>query len=216
MISLHLDIHSLLQHYGYVGVFVILGLEVVGIPFPAETTLTLTGIAWTAGTLSIVPLVIMAALGNIVGSTIAYGIGKYLGRAVILRYGRYVGITDRRLSRVEEQFRKYQWGILVVGKFIAGIRVLIPYLAGLNAMPFIRFTIVNSISAVVWVVTFVLLGNYIGKLWDNVHPFIMQYLGLTIIIAAVLLGLYIWWKVHERKKRIRRESEASDDASHYV
>jgi len=208
---MHLDIHSLLQHYGYIGVFVILACEVVGIPFPAETTLTLTGIAWTAGTLSLVPLVIMAALGNIVGSSIAYAIGKYLGRAVILRFGRYIGITEARLNRAEEQFHKYQWSILVVGKFIAGIRVLIPYLAGLNAMPFIRFTIVNGISAVVWVLTFVLLGNYIGQFWSRYHLFITHYLGIAIGVVVVLLCLYIWMKMVERRKRRRREAENVHD-----
>ncbi|MCL6453109.1 MAG: DedA family protein [Alicyclobacillus sp.] len=208
---MHLDVGTLIQHYGYVGVFLILACEVVGIPFPAETTLTLTGIAWTAGTFRLVPLVLMAALGNIVGSTVAYFIGKYLGRTVILRYGRYVGITEPRLNHAEVLFQKYQWAILVVGKFIAGVRVLIPYLAGLNAMPFIRFTIVNSVSAILWVLTFVLLGSTIGALWRQYHALILHDLWYAIAIAVVLVALYVWRKIQVHRRK--RQETRSDDTT---
>ncbi|WP_054967736.1 DedA family protein [Alicyclobacillus ferrooxydans] len=204
---MNLDIHFWLQHYGYIGVFFILMSEVIGIPFPAETTLTLTGIAWSAGQLSLLPLVIMASLGNIVGSTIGYLVGKYLGRLVILRVGRFVGITEKRLDAAEVQFGKYQYGILVVGKFIAGIRVLIPYLAGINEMPFVRFTVINSISAVLWVFTFIVLGKYIGQLWKKFHPIILHYLTPSIIILCILVGLYVWWRVYRHRREKLKDSE---------
>jgi membrane protein DedA with SNARE-associated domain len=212
--EMNLDVHFWLAHYGYIGVFFILMSEVIGIPFPAETTLTLTGIAWSAGQLSLVPLVVMAALGNIVGSTIAYFVGKYLGRLVILRVGKYVGITEKRLDKAEMQFRKYQSGIIFVGKFIAGIRVLIPYLAGINETPFIRFTLYNAIAAVIWVVTFVLLGSYIGVLWKQYHGLVLHYMVPSIIILVVLVGLYVWWKVRShRRKKLEDRAEGSDNHS---
>lgn len=210
---MNLDVHFWLAHYGYIGVFVILMSEVIGIPFPAETTLTLTGIAWSAGQLSLVPLVIMASLGNIVGSTIAYFVGKYLGRLVILRFGKYVGITEKRLDRAEVQFRKYQSGVILVGKFIAGIRVLIPYLAGINETPFIRFTLYNSISAILWVLTFVVLGKYIGQLWKHYHTLVFHYLTPSIIILVVVLGLYVWWKIYRRRREKLRDEEETEGSS---
>lgn len=206
---MHININFWISHYGYIGVFIILMLEVVGIPFPAETTLTLSGIAWSTGKLSLIPLVIMAALGNIVGSTIAYFIGKYLGRYIILRFGRFVGITEKRLDRAEAQFRKYQSGVIFVGKFIAGIRVLIPYLAGINETRFVRFTLFNSLAAVIWVATFVTLGDYIGKLWKNYHKVFFHYLTPSIIVLCVLIGLYIWWKVFEHRREKRRDEKES-------
>ncbi len=207
---MNLDVHFWLAHYGYIGVFFILMSEVIGIPFPAETTLTLTGIAWSAGQLSLLPLVVMASLGNIVGSTIGYFVGKYLGRLVILRVGKYVGITERRLNKAEVQFRKYQSGVIFVGKFIAGIRVLIPYLAGINETPFIRFSLYNSIAAVLWVLSFVLLGKYIGELWGKYHALIFHYMTPSIIVLVILIGLYVWWKVYSH----RREKLADKGDNH--
>ena len=96
---MHLHIQALLHHYGYLGVFFILLMEMIGIPFPAETTLTISGFEWTQGVFRLVPLLLAASIGNIFGSTIAYGIGRFLGRPVIVRFGKYIGITNERLDR---------------------------------------------------------------------------------------------------------------------
>ena len=125
---MHIHIHQMLQHYGYFGVFFILLLEMVGIPFPAETTLTISGFEWSNGAFKLIPLLLAAGLGNIVGSMIAFWIGRLLGRPVIVRYGKYVGITNERLDKANDMFHRHQSWIVIIGKFIAGIRVLIPYL----------------------------------------------------------------------------------------
>lgn len=44
-----MDFQNWISHYGYVGVFVILMLEMIGIPIPVPI-LTLSGIAWANGT----------------------------------------------------------------------------------------------------------------------------------------------------------------------
>lgn len=131
---MHLNLHLILHHYGYVGVFFVLMMEMVGIPFPAETTLTISGFEWSSGVFRLFPLLLAAGIGNIVGSTIAFWLGRLLGRPVIVRFGKYVGINNERLDKANRLFHKHQSWIVIIGKFIAGIRVLIPYLAGINKM----------------------------------------------------------------------------------
>lgn len=80
-----MHIQLLIHHYGYFGVFFILLLEMIDIPFPAETTLTLSGIEWTQGAFHLIPLLIAATVGNASGSVVAYWIGRLLGRPVIVR-----------------------------------------------------------------------------------------------------------------------------------
>lgn len=105
---MHIHIQALLHHYGYLGVFFILLLEMIGIPFPAETTLTISGFEWTQGVFRLVPLLVAASGGNIFGSTIAYGIGRFLGRPVIVRFGKYIGITNERLDKANVTFNRFQ------------------------------------------------------------------------------------------------------------
>lgn len=75
---MHFSLETWIHQFGYVGVFVILFFEMVGIPFPAETTLTLSGIEWMRGGFSLIPLLLAAGLGNIAGSTVAYAIGRFV------------------------------------------------------------------------------------------------------------------------------------------
>lgn len=206
---MHFNIQLLLHHYGYVGVFFILLLEMVGIPFPTETTLTISGFEWTQGVFKLVPLLLSAAIGNIVGSTIAYGIGRILGRPVIVRFGRYIGITNERLDKANVTFAKYQGTIVLFGKFIAGIRVLIPYLAGINKMPFVVFTIYNAVSALVWAGLFIIVGRYIGVEWSRYHQVLHQYMLPAVVIVVVLIGLYIAIKIRH-KRMAKRLSQVSD------
>lgn len=161
----------------------------MGISFPAETTLTISGIEWTQHVFRFVPLLLAASIGNILGSTIAYGIGRFLGRPVIIRFGKYIGINNKHLDKANEIFRKYQSPVVLFGKFIAGIRVLIPYLAGINKMSFAVFSVYNTISAIVWASVFIILGKYIGLEWSRYHQVLRQYLLPAIIVFLVLMGI---------------------------
>lgn len=194
-----LYVQNLIHHYGYIGVFFILFMEMVGLPFPAETTLTISGIEWTQGVFRLVPLLLAASIGNVLGSTVAYGIGRFLGRPVIVRFGRYVGINNERMDRANEMFYKYQNPVVLFGKFIAGIRVLIPYLAGINNMPFLVFFIYNAVSAVVWAGVFIVVGKYIGIEWSRYHEVLHQYMMPGIVLLLVLAGVYFGVKMRRKQ-----------------
>lgn len=197
---MHIHVQQLIAHYGYVGVFFILLVEMVGIPFPAETTLTISGFEWTKGVFSLVPLLLSAVAGNVIGSTIAYGIGYFLGRPVIVRFGRIIGITEARLDVADEKFSKWRGSIVLFGKFIAGIRVLIPYLAGINRMPFVLFSIYNAVSAIAWAAFFIIVGRYVEVAWSHYHKVMHQYLVPTIVVVVVLAAVYVGMKIRKRRK----------------
>ena len=196
---MHINIHQMLQHYGYFGVFFILLFEMVGIPFPAETTLTISGFEWAGGVFRLVPLILAAGLGNIIGSTLAYWIGRGFGRSVIVRFGKYVGITHERLGKAEHLFHRHQSLIVLIGKFIAGIRVLIPYLAGINKMNFTVFSLYNALSAFVWAIVFIVFGRYIGIEWNHYHQVLHQYLVPGIIVVIIVIGIFAVLKIRHRK-----------------
>jgi membrane protein DedA with SNARE-associated domain len=188
---MNLDVQLWISHYGYIGVFLVLFLEMIGIPFPAETTLTICGIEWSRGILSLTPLLFSASLGNVVGSTMAYSIGYFLGRPAILRFGRYIGISEKKLNTADEKFSPYRTSIVLFAKFIAGIRVLVPYLAGINRMPFLLFSGYNAVATVVWAACFITAGRYIGEAWSHYHRVMHQYFIPAIIVTLALATMYL-------------------------
>lgn len=195
----HLHIQLMIHHYGCFGVFFILMFEMIGIPFPAETTLTLSGIEWTQGAFRLVPLLLAATIGNTLGSIVAYWIGRLLGMPVIVRWGKYVGIANERLDKANLTFQKYKTTVVLFSKFIAGIRVLVPYLAGINRMPFVLFSLYTTVSALVWSSVFIILGKYLGMERAHYHQVLHRYLLPGMIIFAVAVSRSLTLKI--RKKR---------------
>ena len=189
------------HHYGYFGVFFILLFEMIGIPFPAETTLTISGFAWQQGLFSLPYLLFFASAGNIAGSMIAYTIGWYFGRPIVLRFGKYIGITGEKLDKLEEKFNRYGNWIVFFSKFIAGMRVLVPYLSGINQMPLLRFTVVSLVSAILWTSVFVLLGRYIEIAWRHYYQSAHQFLLPGIIIAVLIIGCYLFIKYRKSRSK---------------
>ncbi|MGZ4123131.1 MAG: DedA family protein [Tumebacillaceae bacterium] len=203
----HFHVGHLIQTYGYGGVFFILMIECIGIPLPAETTLTIAGISWQHGMFALLPAMGAATLGNVAGSSIAYWIGRSLGRSVILRFGRYVGITEARLSKAEEKFHRLQVPVILVAKFIAGIRILVPYLAGINKMNFWAFTFYNAISAIVWSGVFIVVGRYIVVAWEHYSHLLGKHWLSVSIVVVLLVVLYLYYKRRKKQKEAESVSE---------
>ncbi len=177
----------MIHQYGYLGLFFVFLTEMLGAPFPAETTLTLAGLEWGRGVLSFTPLWIAAVCGNVVGASIAYGIGYYLGYPVVLRYGRFVGLTAKRFEVAEGKFEKYGQVVVFFGKFVSGIRVLTPFIAGINRMNLARFSLINAMSAMLWAAVFIFEGRYIATLWARYHETLAHHLGFVGLFLAVLM-----------------------------
>jgi len=195
---MHFDIQHFLQQYGYQGVLIALLLEMAGIPFPGATILTLAGMAWKQGTFSLLPLIMAALAGNIIGSTFCYLIGRFLGRNFIIRLGKAVKITEGKIIAADNLFHKYQLPIVLFGKFIAGLRVLVGYLSGINHMDFLMFSIYNAIGSALWILVFVLFGRYVEAVWQHYHQVLQPY--ILWIIGLFLIAYIIVFLKRRRKK----------------
>ncbi len=187
--------HALLAHYGYAGVAFALILEFLLIPFPAETILVFSGVMWHQGVFQIVPLLIVTILSSWLGSLLAYVIGSYVGRPILLKFGRYVGLNESKLHSAEVIFRRYSLPIVGLGRFIAGIRVLIAYVAEMNKMGLGLYAIISLVSAALWSIVFIFLGSTVSSkwhvivTWSVIHPILASLFGLLVIALA-----YVVWR----------------------
>lgn len=196
------NVHYWLQHYGYGGILAMLAIEMFGIPLPVETTLTVSGIAWSKGTFSLIPLLVAAFIGHNLGGTATYWIGFYWGRPVIERFGKYVGINADRLNIVQEKFIKYRIPLILFSKFLLGVRVLVPYLAGINGMSYIRFVALNALGSIIWIFVFVFSGLYIEKLWKKYSEIIMHPFVIAILLVVASIAVYFHLKRKSKKRGV--------------
>src|SRR2546427_8904335 len=102
------NLDSLLATYGYLAVFVFVGVESIGIPVPGETMLVTAAIyAGTTGRLSIFWVIVASAAGAIVGDNMGYVIGRSGGYRLLKRYGRYIRLEEDRLRLGRDPFHQH-------------------------------------------------------------------------------------------------------------
>src|SRR5262249_5240315 len=135
------ELQEVVSTDGYWVVALIVGLESLGLPLPGETVLVLAAIyAATEPSFNIWVLIVVAAFGAIVGDNIGYWLGLRYGYALLLRYGNRIGMFEARIKLGQYLFLKHGAKVVFLVRFIALLRILAAFLAGLNRMPWRAFS----------------------------------------------------------------------------
>lgn len=178
------DVAELIAAHGFWAVAIIVGLESMGLPLPGETTLVVAAVFASRSPNGHIALVIAAAiLGAVVGDNVGYWIGREFGYRLLLRYGRYLRISDARIKVGEYLFRRHGGKVVFFGRFIAVLRALAAFLAGVNHMPWNRFFAFNVAGGVVWATAYGLAAYYFGR--EVAH--VGRSLGYVFIALAIVL-----------------------------
>lgn len=176
-----------LNHYGYLAVAGFILLEDFGVPGPGETILIAAAVYAGAGQLNIIAVGILAFVAAVLGDNVGYGLGRFAGRAAVLRFGRYVFLTEKRLAAAETWFERHGGKVVVIARFIEGLRQANGWVAGITGMRWLKFLTFNSVGAVLWVGTWLTVGYVSGRHIDTVYATIRRYLVYVVIAAAVVL-----------------------------
>ncbi|MBA4603123.1 DedA family protein [Thermoactinomyces mirandus] len=187
---------TLLQEYGYIGIFLFLVFGIVGLPLPDEIMMTFLGYLTTIGQLNLYLTYVSALAGSACGITFSYLLGNWLGYPFLKKYGRKIFITRRRLRLTQMLFRKYGNWLLFAGYFIPGVRHVTAYLAGISKISYWRFALHSYAGAVVWCATFIGLGHFLGANWEwgfsLMHKYGTRILFVLLPIALIMAGRYFW------------------------
>src|SRR5213596_2393104 len=94
----------LLQSYTYPTLLLLVLLESLGIPLPGEIALVTAAAYASLGHISIYIVILLAAVGAIVGGVLGYWIGLKGGLPLIAHYGRYIGVRRAHIDRAHAFF----------------------------------------------------------------------------------------------------------------
>ncbi len=193
-----------LHSYGYLSLFLVLFLEIVGIPSLAESALIAAGLQVHRGAFGALPVLSVALAGSLAGSMLAYIIGRQVGRPFLEQFGPSIKITKEKLDGADDRFQKYGPAVLIIGKWLPGVQVLIPYLAGVSRLQIRSFLIYNTIGTVIWVTAFLTFGESLGGVWERAWPVFSKHGLLSGSVAVILTVLTVlWWARSRRSYRNR-------------
>lgn len=201
-----------LDHYGYLAVGVLLFLEDFGIPAPGETVLIAAAVYAGAGRLNLAVVVVVGVLAAIAGDNVGYAIGRYGGRRLVGRYGRYVGLTATRVQAAERFFTRHGGKIIVVARFVEGLRQANGIIAGLSGMPWLRFLGFNVLGALLWVGLWTTLGDLAGTHIDAIYNALRRDELYLLAALGVLIVVLIARRVYRTRGR-RHARRSVDEAS---
>lgn len=185
-----------LDQYGYWAVFGAILLEDFGVPMPGESMLIVGALLASQGTLHIAPLLFLAWAAAVTGDNIGFGIGHFGGRRAALRFGHYVFLTRQRLEHVEGFFARYGGAIVIVARFIEGLRQLNGITAGTVRMSWPRFLLYNAVGAAIWVGFWGMLSFEIGARAGNFQKVVhkLEYAAFGLLILFLLGGAARLWR----------------------
>ncbi|KLU62571.1 inner membrane protein YqjA [Peptococcaceae bacterium CEB3] len=182
-----------ITHYSYYGLYLVLGVSILGIPLPDEFIMTYVGFLTYVGKLNPVLAIASAAVGSMSGITLAYWLGRLFHDRVQAYLERHAG--GERLEKVLHWYHRQGGKLLTAGYFIPGVRHLSGYVAGLSGLPYPSFAFFAYLGAALWTTVFIFLGRLLGSRWQTILPIIHHY-ALLMGIGAILLSLafYLFYK----------------------
>jgi len=188
-----LEIGIWIGHFPYFGLFVLLILGGMGLPFPEDATLLLSGFLIANEIIKPLPAFLVVYSGLLLTDFLLYSVGKKYGRKVVEHKRFHKIISPGKISKIEETFRK--WGSLVIffGRHILGLRAQIFVVAGVMRMTPIKFLVADAISALftigIWGGVGYLGGNSLQVLKRDITR-------IEHIAIIVLVVLFVCWIVY--------------------
>lgn len=175
-----------------IAIFIISAVEslaLVGILIPGVVILFAFGTLVGTGILPVVPVLLWAFAGAVLGDQISFWLGWNLKERLwqiwpLSRYPQFVGKSQRF-------FHKYGAASVFIGRFIGPIRPVIPAMAGMSGMPPFRFTLVNLSSAALWSPAYLLPGAVLGASMQ-VAGAVAAKMALLMVLAAGVTYFCVW------------------------
>ncbi len=199
---------SVMNQYGYLGVFLMIAIENIFPPIPSEVILLFGGFMTTYTKLNIVVMVLAATAGSVVGAIALYYIGKIfnkerLKKLISGKLGKILRLKTSDIDKADEWFDTKGNKTVFFCRFVPLIRSLISIPAGMSEMPMPKFLLYTTIGSLIWNFVLILVGSLVGENWENIVSIFDTYSHIIVAILAVLVILAIvifYWKRSKKSK----------------
>jgi len=179
-----LETNAHIQQFPYLGLFILLLLGTLGLPFPEDAILILAGFFVANQTIKLIPAFLAIYSGLLLTDFILFSFGKRYGRKLVENKRFQKILTAGRLAKLEEKFER--WGILVIffGRHLLGLRAQIFLAAGVMRMSWKKFLISDAVSALVTITLWCGLG-YLGG--QSIQTLRKNIKGIELIVTVIVL-----------------------------
>lgn len=167
-----------------------------GFVLPGETAVVYGGVLADADKVSVLVVLAVVFVAAVVGDSVGFEIGRKLGPRLVT--GPVLRNHPDRIAEAQAYLRRRGGRAVVMGRFTAFLRAVMPGLAGASRMEYRRFLFFNAIGGVLWGSACVLLGYFAAHSIST----ITHALGLTSGAIVVLIAAGLVWAWHRRTRDV--------------
>ncbi len=186
-----ISIEQIIISLSYFGIFILM-ISNGAVSFPSSQVLyIIAGYFIFTGDLSLLPVIIVGAIGNTVGNVILYelvrakGVG-YIEKIAVKLYRIPKEKFERNLQKVQIAFQKKGAWFVFVGKLVPALKVFVPIPAGLAKMNRVLYTTIILIASTIWTLPFIAIGYYFGKSSDVFGKYAVVLIIIALVVISVL------------------------------
>lgn len=184
-------------------------IEYILPPFPGDTLMVIGGFFVAQGALPLELTFIVLTLGSVTGCVLAWGLGHQgLGLRRL--------ITPAYLERIKQNYARWGIWILIVNRFIPGLRGAFMLSAGLIKMPLKPILIWGTLSSVIWNSALLGLGYVFSDSLENLLQIFEAYgKSVLILIGLIVIGVFLFRKGRLRScNRLKDQNQSSEPENH--
>lgn len=174
-----MELENLISTYGYWAILVGTFLE-------GETILILGGFAASRGYLALPFVLLSGFFGTFCGDQLYFYLGRRYGQKMVRR-----SYWEGRLEKVQGLMARFQTSLILLFRFLYGLRTIIPFAIGMGAISARKFFLLNALSASIWALVVGIGGYLFGQFLELLLGDLKKY-EEAILGGIALAGVLIW------------------------
>lgn len=183
---------DLIDAVGLAGVAVLVALESIFPPIPSELVLLLTGFNVSEARFGLVPAIVSATVGSVVGAWVLYGVGRLLDEsrleALLAGAGRFLGFKRSDVHKGFEWFARHGNLVVFFGRLVPIVRSVVSIPAGAEKMPMWSFTAWTALGSLVWNTIWIVAGRELGGRWRDAEEWGSWFQYAVVAGGVVVVG----------------------------
>ena len=183
----------------------------VGTFFEGETILVLGGIAAYQGYLKLHWVMLFGCIGTILGDNLFFFLGRKHSKFMLVRRP----LWKIRIVRASELIERFQTFLILIYRYLYGLRSVIPFALGMTPVSASRFVSLSAVGAVIWAIVVGGGGFFFGNALEMMIEKIKRYeLAFFAVLAGI--GLIIWLILYYRSTRTKPPPESQNKTQNGV
>ena len=177
---------SIMEQFGYLGVFLMIAIENIFPPIPSEVILLFGGFMTTYTKLNILGMVIASTFGSLIGALALYYIGRVfnkerLKKIISGKIGKVLRLKNSDIDKADHWFDTKGNKTVFFCRFIPIVRSLISIPAGMSKMPMLKFLVYTILGSLIWNLVLIVIGSIVGENWVSILNIFDTYSHLVVI-----------------------------------